>query len=276
MNPDRQPVFAANWKMHKGPAATRAFLRDFTERYAPRSDRRIVFFPPSISVEAFHAATGAADRPDLELGVQDVHAEAEGAHTSAISAPMAVEAGATWSLAGHSERRREFGDEDADVAAKTERILEADLSPIVCVGETLEEREAGRLGSVLGRQVTAVLEKVGADRGRELTWAYEPVWAIGTGRTAAPEDAAEAHAIVRDAIRAAVADDAPAAGTGGGAGAGDDLASSSVILYGGSVKPHNIDELMAATGVDGVLVGGASLSPSDFAAICACEIRAAR
>jgi len=197
----------------------------------------------------------AADRPDLEIGAQDVHTATEGAHTSAISAPMVAEAGAAWSLAGHSERRREFRDDDATVAAKTGRILEADLSPVVCVGETLEERDAGSLRAVLERQVAAVLTEVPAARRVELTWAYEPVWAIGTGRTAAPADASEAHSIVREAIAAT---------------AGSDVAARAVILYGGSVKPSNIDELMAATGVDGVLVGGASLDPPDFAAICAC------
>lgn len=254
---DRRPLFAANWKMHKGPAATRVFVREFTGLYAAHPDRRVVFFPPSISVEAFHAAVGAADRPDLGLGVQDVHAEPEGAHTGAISASMAVEAGATWALAGHSERRREFGDDDDAVAAKTRRILASDLAPVVCVGETLEERDAGSLRAVLERQVTTVLEAVPEGRRDDLTWAYEPVWAIGTGRTAAPEDAAEAHAIAREAI---------------GRTAGGDVAARAVILYGGSVKPHNIESLMAATGVDGVLVGGASLAAPDFAEICAVEL----
>ena len=258
MNPgtfDRRPVFAANWKMHKGPMATREYVRAFAGLYEPRSDRRVLFFPPSISVEAFREAAAAAARPDLELGTQDVHTATEGAHTGAISAPMAAEAGASWSLAGHSERRREFGDNDATVAAKTVRILEADLAPVVCVGETLEERDADNLRAVLERQVAAVLAEVAAARRVELTWAYEPVWAIGTGRTAAASDASEAHAIVREAIAAT---------------AGGDVAARAVILYGGSVKPRNIDELMAATGVDGVLVGGASLDPPDFAAICAC------
>lgn len=251
---DRRPVFAANWKMHKGPDETREYVREFARLYAARSDRQVVFFPPAISLEAFHEAAVAADRPDLELGAQDVHTATEGAHTSAISAPMVAEAGATWSLAGHSERRREFGDDDEAVAAKTGRILESGLAPVVCVGETLEERDAGNLRTVLERQVTAVLSVIAPERRRQLTWAYEPVWAIGTGRTAAPADASEAHAIVREAIAAA---------------AGGDVAASAIILYGGSVKPHNIDELMAATGVDGVLVGGASLEPPDFAAICA-------
>lgn len=253
------PLFAANWKMHKGPAATRTFVGEFAEMYERHDDRRVAFFPPAISLEAFGQA--AHERDDLEYGVQDVHTENEGAHTSAISAPMAVEAGATWALAGHSERRREFCDDDVAVAAKTLRILEAGLRAIVCVGETLEEREAGNLRTVLERQVGAVLAEVDPERHAELTWAYEPVWAIGTGRTASPEDASEAHAIVRAAISVS--------------GSGD-TAASATILYGGSVKPANIDSLMAASGVDGVLVGGASLNPADFAAICSCELTPAR
>lgn len=253
MTNDRRPLFAANWKMHKGPDATRRFVRAFTQLYPSHDDRRILFFPPSISVEAFAEAAASTARPDLQLGVQDVHPEAEGAHTGAISAAMAVEAGANWSLAGHSERRREFGDDDAQVTAKTRRIVETGLQAVVCVGETLEERDAGELGTVLQRQVGTVLEGLAPEHHAALTWAYEPVWAIGTGRTASPDDAAEAHAIVREAL----------ATTGGG-----EVGASAVILYGGSVKPHNIATLMAAPGVDGVLVGGASLDPEDFAAIC--------
>jgi len=261
MNIDRRPVFAANWKMHKGPAAARTYVREFAGLYAAHADRRVVFFPPSISIEAFHTAAGAVERPDLELGVQDVHAELEGAHTGAISAPMAVEAGAQWALAGHSERRREFGDGDTIVAAKTVRLLEAGLSPVVCVGETLEERDAGDLEAVLARQVGAVLATVPTDRHETLAWAYEPVWAIGTGRTASPADAAHAHGIVRAAI---------------GTTTGGNVAAGATVLYGGSVKPGNIDSLMEADGVSGVLVGGASLEPADFAAICGCELSAAR
>jgi triosephosphate isomerase len=248
MNGSQTPLFAANWKMFKGPRQTEEFLGSFQSSYEPRDDRRIVFFPPSISVEAFLRAS--ASRPDLEVGVQDVHQQVEGAHTGAVSAQMAAEAGAAWALAGHSERRREFGDDDAIVAEKTTRILEAGLQPIVCIGETLEEREAGQLATVLDRQVRTVLSAVPAER---LTWAYEPVWAIGTGRTASPADAAEAHGLVRAAIEA---------------GADSGLAEVAVILYGGSVKPNNIGELMAAPGVNGVLVGGASLDPEAFSAIC--------
>ncbi|MFO7588857.1 MAG: triose-phosphate isomerase [Gemmatimonadota bacterium] len=251
------PLFAGNWKMHKGPRDAGRFVARFSELHAPRSDRRVAFFPAAVSLPAFLAA--AAGRPDLEAGVQDVHEEAEGAHTGAISASMAAEAGAKWSLSGHSERRREFGDDDALVAAKTRRILEASLKPIVCIGETLEEREAGRLEEVLERQVRTVLAGLAGDAAARLTWAYEPVWAIGTGRTASAEDASAAHGIARDAIAA---------------GAGDATAESATLLYGGSVKPASIAELMAAPGVDGVLVGGASLDPEAFAAICASPLPA--
>jgi len=250
MNTRAKPLFAANWKMFKGPRATEEFLGRFAALYSAQGDRRVAFFPPAISLEAFVRAAG--QRPDLECGIQDVHEEVDGAHTGAVSAAMAAEAGLSWALAGHSERRREFGDDDTLVASKVSRILDAELKPIVCIGETLEEREAGMLSEVLERQIRAVLASVD---GEHLTWAYEPVWAIGTGRTASPEDAGNAHEIVREAIR------------GGGGG---ELADSAVILYGGSVKPGNIEQLMAVPGVDGVLVGGASLDPEAFASICTC------
>lgn len=251
---DPRPLFAANWKMYKGPQSTREFLREFMQLYKIREDRRVVFFPPSISVEAF--ALAAEGRPDIGFGVQDVHSEESGAHTGAISAGMAVESGAGWSLAGHSERRIEFGDDDTVVLRKTQRILASGLSPIVCVGETLEERDGGRLAKILARQIGTVLSGLDAVNHDLLTWAYEPVWAIGTGRTASPADASEAHVIVRGAI-ATHADDL--------------IATNATVLYGGSVKPGNINDLMEVSGVNGVLVGGASLQPVDFAAICSCS-----
>lgn len=251
MNPDRRPLFAANWKMHNGPRSTREFLAEFTQLYEVAQDRRVVFFPPSISVEAFGLAT--APRSDIGLGVQDVHADDAGAHTGAISATMALEAGASWSLVGHSERRNEFGDDDSMVARKTLQILASGLAPIVCVGESLKERDAGLLSEILRRQVAAVMCMVEPEHHGRLTWAYEPVWAIGTGRTASPEDASEAH----DIVRASIAEHA------------DELtATDTMVLYGGSVKPSNINSLMEVPGVNGVLVGGASLQPTDFAAIC--------
>jgi len=246
-----RPLFAANWKMHKTPAEAAAFAREFCALLRPRSDRRVVVFPPSISMAAFRAALGG--RSDVEVGVQDVHSAESGAHTGAISASMAADAGAGWGLAGHSERRHEFGDDDLTVALKTRRLLESGLRPIVCLGETLEQRRAGALPEVLARQVGAVLEGVPPDRHGELTYAYEPVWAIGTGRTATPGDASEAHALVREQLAGRM---------------GAETAAAAVIVYGGSVKPANIDGLLSAPGIDGVLVGGASLVPSDFAAIC--------
>jgi len=250
-NAARKPFFGANWKMHKGPVATRDFVRRFRQAFGPREDRTVVFFPPSLSLATFLEERG--DRTDLGVGVQDVHTETEGAHTGAISAPMAAEAGAAWGLAGHSERRREFGDTDGQVARKVRRLLEAGLRPVLCVGETLEEREDGRLGEVLKRQVSAVLKAVAEREREELVFAYEPVWAIGTGRTASPGDAKESHRVVREAI-ASWTDARRAEGA--------------VVLYGGSVKPHNAAELLATPGVDGALVGGASLDPQDFARIC--------
>lgn len=254
MTDPRRPLFAANWKMHHGPAETEEFVREFAAAHAPRADATVVFFPPAISLPAFGAAAARVGRPDLEFGVQDVHTEVSGAHTGAVSAAMVPQTGGTWGLAGHSERRREFGDDDAAVAAKLGRLLDAGLRPILCVGETLEEREAGELEGVLGRQLARALEPLDDEARRGLVYAYEPVWAIGTGRTASPGDATEAHAIVR--ARIADATDPR-------------TAEEAIILYGGSVKPANIDELLAADGLDGVLVGGASLEPASFAAICA-------
>ena len=252
MSEPRTPLFAANWKMHKGPAETAEFVEAFARSHGVRDDATVVFFPPSISLGAFEAA--AAGRPDLEFGVQDVHPEREGAHTGAVSAAMVAQTGAGWGLAGHSERRREFGDDDVVVGRKLIRLLEASLRPILCVGETLEERDAGELEGVLERQVGTALDALEAPDRERLVYAYEPVWAIGTGRTASPADASEAHAIVRWAIAAH---------------AGEARAEAALLLYGGSVKPANIEELLAADGVDGVLVGGASLDPAGFAAICA-------
>lgn len=252
MTPATRPFFAANWKMYMGPEEAARFVRSFASAYEARDDRTVAFFPPAISIPAFRRA--AADRPDLEVGIQDVHAEVEGAHTGAISARMAAEAGAVWGLAGHSERRREFGDDDELVGRKLGRLLEAGLKPILCVGETLTEREEDRLYEVLSRQIATALRDLGPEDRRRLTYAYEPVWAIGTGRTASPDDASEAHEILRRRV-AHLTDEE----TGKGA----------VILYGGSVKPENIEALLAATGVDGVLVGGASLDSDGFARICA-------
>jgi triosephosphate isomerase (TIM) len=249
LTPVRRPVLAGNWKMHKGPREADAFFPPFLQRYAAR-DRTIIFFPPAISLMA--AAAAADGRPDIAFGVQNVHWEPTGAFTGEISAQMAAQAGARFALAGHSERRHVFGETDEEVGRKAAAALAAGLVPVACIGEKLDERRAGRLEEVLLKQLNAVLDALPPDAAGSLMIAYEPVWAIGTGVNATPQDAADAHALVRQRL----------AGRFGGA------ADAIPILYGGSVKPDNAAELLAARGVDGLLVGGASLEPHDFARIC--------
>lgn len=239
-------VVAANWKMHHGPSAVRDFFLRFS-RAAPESVR-ILVFPANVSLPAAVAAA-----PAVELGVQNVHWEKGGALTGETSAEMAGEAGATLALVGHSERRHLFGETDVETGRKVAAAARAGLVPVVCVGELLEERRAGRLRHVLARQLEAVAGPL-ADAARTTGFmvAYEPVWAIGTGETATPRDAAEAHGTVREVLDRAVV-------PGG--------AADVPVLYGGSVNPGNAGTLMSAPGVDGVLVGGASLDPESFAAI---------
>lgn len=232
-------VVAGNWKMHHGPAETVRFFSHFRPAVAEGSVR-LVFFPPDLSLAA--AIRSARIRADF--GVQNIHWEPAGALTGEISAEMAKEAGATLALIGHSERRHIFGETDAEVGRKVGAAARAGLVPVVCVGELLEERRAGRLEEVLRRQVGAFARSLRDVP--EFMVAYEPVWAIGTGETATPGDASEAHAIVRDALGAP---------------------GRAPILYGGSVKPANAAALMSAPDVDGVLVGGASLDPGVFARI---------
>lgn len=247
-----KPVFAANWKMHHGPTATREFVTAFKARVTPRPDRTIVFFPPAVSLEAFRQA--AADRPDLVLGTQDVHPEDEGACTGAVSAPMAKDAGARFALVGHSERRQLFGDTDAIVAGKLRAVLRHGLVAVLCVGETLDQREDGRAEETVAAQLHAALGDLEPAALETILVAYEPVWAIGTGRNARAEDAAAMHRFVRAWV----------AGR-----AGEGIAREMRVLYGGSVTPENIRELLVQRQIDGVLVGGASLKVESFAAICA-------
>lgn len=235
----RTPIFAANWKMHLGPAGARDFLRTFLGMVSEARDREFWFFPGAVALEA--VARDVAARPDITVGSQNVHWEAKGAFTGEVSAAMAREAGARAALVGHSERRHVFGETDEDTGRKVRSLLEAGLVPMLCVGETIEQREAGETLAVVGRQL-AVLDGLPAGRLAEVVVAYEPVWAIGTGRTATPRDAAEVHAAIRGSLA--------------GRGAEPCLMR---ILYGGSVKPENIGALMAEPEIDGVLVGGASL-----------------
>jgi triosephosphate isomerase len=240
------PVIAGNWKMNKGPAATRTFFEQFIKASPARTDRTVIFFPPAISLAAARAAT--QQRSDLQLGVQNIHWEAEGAFTGETGAPMAKDAGAAYTLIGHSERRHIFGETDDEVRRKTAAAIQYGLIPVICVGETLDQRHAGQVESVILRQLESAIEGVSNDYRGALLIAYEPVWAIGTGVTATPADASGAHAILRAALRERFDEDIP-------------------ILYGGSVKPDNAADLLAADGVSGLLVGGASLDPSGFARI---------
>lgn len=238
-------VIAGNWKMHMDPDETRAFLGAFSPRRGPGRPEVIVF-PPAVSLTA-----AVADGPPwLAFGVQNIHWEERAAFTGEVSAQLARAAGATHAMVGHSERRQLFGETDSDVARKAAAALHNGLVPVVCVGETLDERRAGRVSKVILRQLDAALE--GLTRpGTRFLIAYEPVWAIGTGETATQQDAADAHGILRGRMRERL-------------GNGADGVS---ILYGGSVKPDNAAELMAAGDVDGVLVGGASLDPASFGMI---------
>ena len=241
------PVIAGNWKMHKGLVATRTFFDEFSALYAPRSDRTLIFFPPALSLAA--AREAVAGRPDLQLGIQNINGQAEGAFTGENAAPHAREAGALYALIGHSERRHLFGETDDEVRQKVATAIKHDLAPVICVGETLQEREAGGVETVIVRQLEAALEGVPAGYDRAILIAYEPVWAIGTGVTATPADAAAAHAILRARLT------------------GHFGPAPIPVLYGGSVKPDNAAALLRADGVNGLLVGGASLDPAGFAQI---------
>ncbi len=243
----RPLIYAANWKMHHGPAAAREFLRRFLELTAPREGRSLWFFPPAVSIAA--AREAALGRADIAVGAQNVHWEPKGAFTGELSLPLVTEAGAALALIGHSERRHLFGETDEQVGRKTAAVLGAGLTPLLCVGETLAEREAGRTGPVVIRQLQAVLERVPPAEWPRVVIAYEPVWAIGTGRNATPDDAAQVHRLIRlELERCGVT--APVR-----------------ILYGGSVNQGNVLSLLAREELDGVLVGGASLDPDGWAGL---------
>lgn len=243
------PVIAGNWKMNKGPHAARDFAREFTARYAPADARSVILIPPAVSLSAVADALGS--RRDVLLGVQNIYWEKEGAFTGETSAQMAKDAGASFALIGHSERRHVFGETDEDVRKKVTAALHAGLTPIICVGETLDERKAGRLEAVITRQLSAAVEGFTADQVFAFLVAYEPVWAIGTGVTATPADATEAHGVLRRLL----------------IGQLGETAAHVPILYGGSVKVDNAGQLLAAEDVNGLLIGGASLDPEGFATI---------
>ena len=235
--------------MFKTPDETTAFFRDFLPLVSGHTRDEIVVCPPYTDVAA---AIEAAHGSNVSIGVQNVHWKADGAYTGEISAPMLLSLGITHVIVGHSERRQYFGETDDTVNLRLKTALESGLTPICCVGEVLEEREAGLTEDVLRRQCVRAFHAISAKKAAKLIVAYEPVWAIGTGKTATPELAAEAHRVIRHEATEVF---------------GEEFAAHLRILYGGSVKPDNVSSLMSQEEIDGALVGGASLDPKSFAAI---------
>ena len=247
----RRPFVAANWKMHK----TAEEAVDYACRFAPLIERvvdvDIVIAPP---FPALPALVETAAKSRIAVAAQNVHAEPQGAFTGEVSLEMLQAAGVTLAIIGHSERRQLFGETDASVNAKTRATVQAGLTPIVCVGETLGEREADQTFDVLDRQVREGLAGLSPGQVAALVVAYEPVWAIGTGRHATPDQAGDAHRRIRRQI---------------GSQFGDLAAAACRVIYGGSVKPANVGDLNGQPDIDGALVGGASLDPASFAEIVA-------
>ncbi|MCY4599406.1 MAG: triose-phosphate isomerase [Acidobacteria bacterium] len=247
----RTPFIAANWKMHKTVVEATTYAGILRDRMARIREAEVVVAPP---FTALHAVAAALEGSRVGVAGQNLHAEPQGAFTGEVSAGMLREAGAAYVIIGHSERRQLFGETDETVNAKLQAALGAGLAPIVCVGETLAERESGRMFQVLNRQIEAGLVSVDAERAGSIVVAYEPVWAIGTGRNATPPQAQEAHAHIRQRVARAL---------------GGDIAAGCRVIYGGSVKPGNAGALAAQEDVDGALVGGAGLDPGSFAEIVA-------
>ena len=245
----RRPVIAGNWKMYKTRAETCAFFDAFAPLVAGTRHCDIVVAPP---FTALAAASEAAKNTNIAVSAQDVFWEKEGAFTGEVSAGMLVEAGCRYVIIGHSERRQFFGETDESVAKKSKAALAAGLTPIICVGELLAQREAGETEQICETQFVHGPGALTPEEFSRILIAYEPVWAIGTGRTATPEIAAQVHAFLRKCAKKRYS---PA------------IAEDLRILYGGSVKPDNIKGLMAQEEIDGALVGGASLDPKSFSAI---------
>jgi triosephosphate isomerase len=245
----KRPVLAANWKMNNGPTAAKSFMEAFLAGYAPRTDRTVIIFPPAVSLPAVAAA--AARRNDVIAGVQNIHWGEKGAFTGEISAPMAKDAGAAVVLVGHSERRHVFGETDAQCAKKCLAASRAGLPFMLCVGETIQQREARDTEKVVIHQLREGLSQVPNLISADFMLAYEPVWAIGTGLTASAGDASAIHTVLRSELRDMV-------GT---------RADAIPILYGGSVNAANAASLLGAPEIDGLLVGGASVEAASWLSI---------
>jgi len=236
--------------MNNGPTEARAFIAAFTARWTPRVDRTVIFFPSALSLTAVVHALGG--RSDVDVGVQNIWTDDKGAFTGENSAPIAKDAGARYALVGHSERRHVFGETDAQTAKKCAAAARSGITPVLCVGELLAEREAGTTNDVVLRQLEAGLAELSGDAIASMAIAYEPVWAIGTGKTATPDDAAAVHAAIRALLEAKLAA----------------RAADVPILYGGSVNTGNAKALLSTPGIDGLLVGGASLDVAGWITIC--------
>ena len=245
----RIPFIAGNWKMYKTVAETVKYVKELRALVKDLDGVEIVIAPPFTAV---HAAAEAARSSNVVIAAQDMHWEREGAFTGEVSASMILEAGAEYVIVGHSERRTLFGETDTTVNRKVTAAFAARLAPIACIGETLDQRERSETFEVLDRQITQGLDGLTPDQIGQLVIAYEPVWAIGTGRNATAAQAGEAHAHIRQRLRQWF---------------GPEAAELCHVIYGGSVKPENISELIAQPDVDGALVGGASLDVRSFLAI---------
>jgi triosephosphate isomerase (TIM) len=245
----RRPIIAGNWKMHKTVRESVDFVRQLMITYAESPDRRVIVAPPFTSL---YAVAGVLMGSGIHLAAQNLHDKTSGAFTGEISAAMLVDAGCEYVIVGHSERRTLSGEKDDVINRKLRAAISFDLRPIFCIGETLEEREAGRTFTVVERQIKEGLNNFTADDIKSIVIAYEPVWAIGTGRTATPEQAQEVHAHIRMVM---------------GKAYGGMFASLLNVIYGGSVNLGNIGGLMAQPDIDGALVGGASLDVEGFVKI---------
>ena len=249
MDPKRRPIMAGNWKMNKTTVEARDLAGKLIPLIGGVKERDVVFAPP---FTALHAVAEVIKGTGIALSAQNLHWEDKGAFTGEISAEMLLDLGCKYVIIGHSERRQFFGETDETVNKKLRQALNKGLLPIVCVGETLREREAGTANGVIERQVAGALQGVTAAEMEKVTIAYEPVWAIGTGKTATPGQANEIHGFIREKIQSSY---------------GKEVAGSLRIQYGGSVTPENVSALMAMPDIDGALVGGASLKPESFAAL---------
>jgi len=245
----RRRVIAANWKMYKTAEQTTNFFNQFKALFNGSGTWNcdVVVCPATLSIPAAVAAT---EGTDISIGGQNIFWEREGAYTGEVSAEMLRAAGAQWAIVGHSERRQYFGETDANVLRKAQAALEAGLTPIFCVGERIEEHKSGKTAEVLVRQFAGGIAGLAEEQFAKVVIAYEPVWAIGTGQTATPQIASDAHKMIREEADKRF---------------GEEAAQQLRILYGGSVKPDNCEGLMNEPEIDGALVGGASLDPNSFA-----------